>query len=60
MHPGPVNRGVEIDSDIADCERSLILRQVTNGMAVRMAALYLVTGNDPNTLEERLKQFGVQ
>ena len=44
MHPGPVNRGVEIDSDIADCARSLILEQVTNGLAVRMAVLFLING----------------
>src|SRR6266403_6218745 len=42
MHPGPINRGVEIDSEIADCERSLILEQVTNGLAVRMAVLFLL------------------
>jgi aspartate carbamoyltransferase catalytic subunit len=44
MHPGPINRGVEIDSDIADSERSLILDQVTNGLAVRMAVLFLING----------------
>ena len=44
MHPGPINRGVEIDSEIADCGRSLILQQVTNGLAVRMAVLFLVNG----------------
>jgi aspartate carbamoyltransferase catalytic subunit len=44
MHPGPVNRGVEIDSEIADCKRSLILEQVTNGLAVRMAVLFLLNG----------------
>jgi len=44
MHPGPVNRGVEIDSEIADSGRSLILEQVTNGIAVRMAVLFLVNG----------------
>jgi aspartate carbamoyltransferase catalytic subunit len=44
MHPGPINRGVEIDSEIADCDRSLILEQVTNGLAVRMAVLFLVNG----------------
>jgi aspartate carbamoyltransferase catalytic subunit len=44
MHPGPINRGVEIDSDIADCSRSVILEQVTNGLAVRMAVLFLVNG----------------
>ena len=47
MHPGPVNRGVEIDSDVADCPRSVILEQVTNGLAVRMAALYLCSGGQP-------------
>ena len=44
MHPGPVNRGVEIDSDIADGERAVILDQVTNGLAVRMAVLFLING----------------
>ncbi|HEX5398321.1 MAG TPA: aspartate carbamoyltransferase catalytic subunit [Verrucomicrobiae bacterium] len=44
MHPGPINRGVEIDSDIADCDRSLVLDQVTNGLAVRMAVLFLLNG----------------
>ncbi len=44
MHPGPINRGVEIDSEIADCSRSVILEQVTNGLAVRMAVLFLVNG----------------
>ena len=44
MHPGPINRGVEIDSEIADCGRSVILEQVTNGLAVRMAVLFLING----------------
>lgn len=44
MHPGPVNRGVEMESDVADHERSIILSQVTNGVAVRMAILYLLSG----------------
>lgn len=44
MHPGPVNRGVEIDSDLADGVQSVILEQVTNGLAVRMAVLYLCGG----------------
>jgi aspartate carbamoyltransferase catalytic subunit len=44
MHPGPINRGVEIDSEIADSARSLILDQVTNGLAVRMAVLFLING----------------
>ncbi len=43
MHPGPINRGVEITSEVADCPNSCILQQVTNGLAVRMAVLYLVT-----------------
>ena len=43
MHPGPINRGVEIDSDVADGSQSVILDQVTNGLAVRMAVLYLCT-----------------
>ncbi|MEW6302817.1 MAG: aspartate carbamoyltransferase catalytic subunit [Verrucomicrobiota bacterium] len=46
MHPGPINRGVEIDSEIADCGRSVILEQVTNGLAVRMAVLFLVNGGE--------------
>jgi len=44
MHPGPINRGVEIDSDIADGHQSVILQQVTNGIAVRMAVLYSCAG----------------
>ena len=44
MHPGPINRGVEISSEIADCANSVILEQVANGMAVRMAVLYLLSG----------------
>jgi len=44
LHPGPINRGVEIASDVADAEPSRILDQVTNGVAVRMAVLYLLTG----------------
>jgi aspartate carbamoyltransferase catalytic subunit len=44
MHPGPINRGVEIDSSVADGPQSVILEQVTNGLAVRMAGLFLVNG----------------
>jgi len=44
MHPGPINRGVELDSDIADSKQSIILQQVENGVAVRMAVLYLLAG----------------
>ena len=47
MHPGPINRGVEIDSELADGKRSVILAQVTNGIAVRMAVLYLCSGGQP-------------
>jgi aspartate carbamoyltransferase catalytic subunit len=46
MHPGPINRGIEIAPDIADGFQSLILKQVTNGVAVRMALLYLLAGGD--------------
>jgi aspartate carbamoyltransferase catalytic subunit len=48
MHPGPMNRGVEIDSDVADGPHSLILPQVTNGVAIRMAVLYLLGGGSPD------------
>ncbi|SHO65329.1 MULTISPECIES: aspartate carbamoyltransferase catalytic subunit [Algoriphagus] len=44
MHPGPINRGVELSSDVADSEHSIILEQVQNGVAVRMAVLYLLAG----------------
>ena len=44
LHPGPMNRGVEIDSDVADGPHSVILGQVTNGVAIRMAVLYLLAG----------------
>ena len=50
MHPGPINRGVEIDSELADGERSVILEQVTNGIAVRMAVLYLCAGGQPENV----------
>ncbi len=46
MHPGPINRGVEIDGDVADGSYSVILEQVTNGLAVRMAVLYLLLGGN--------------
>ena len=44
MHPGPINRGIEITSDVADSKQSVILQQVENGVAVRMAVLYLLAG----------------
>lgn len=51
LHPGPMNRGVEIDSDVADGPHSVILQQVTNGVAVRMAVLYLLAGGIPEGAE---------
>lgn len=51
LHPGPMNRGVEIDSDVADGPHSVILNQVTNGVAVRMAVLYLLAGGAPDKAE---------
>ena len=47
MHPGPINRGVELDSDVADGPYSIILNQVENGVAVRMAVLYLLSPTAP-------------
>ena len=44
MHPGPMNRGIEIDSDVADLPRAVIEEQVTNGIAIRMSLLYLLLG----------------
>jgi len=49
LHPGPMNRGIEIASDVADSSRSLILDQVKYGVAVRMAVLYLATGGQPTS-----------
>jgi len=51
LHPGPMNRGVEIDSDVADGPHAVILEQVTNGVAVRMAVLYLLAGGKPESAE---------
>lgn len=50
MHPGPINRGVELTSDVADSEHSIILDQVQNGVAVRMAVLYLLAGKKEDAL----------
>ena len=57
LHPGPMNRGVEIDSDVADGPQSVILDQVTNGVAIRMAVLYLLAGGRPE-LAEKAKKGG--
>jgi aspartate carbamoyltransferase catalytic subunit len=51
LHPGPMNRGVEIDSRVADGPHSVILHQVTNGVAIRMAVLYLLAGGRPEMAE---------
>jgi aspartate carbamoyltransferase catalytic subunit len=56
MHPGPMNRGVEIAQDVADGERSVILEQVTNGLAVRMAVLYLLSGGEAQKGEEETEE----
>ena len=47
MHPGPINRGVEISSDVADSKNSIILDQVENGVAIRMAIIYLLAQKKP-------------
>ena len=54
MHPGPMNRGVEIESDVADLPNSVIEEQVTNGIAIRMALLYLLLGGARATLEDHV------
>jgi len=56
LHPGPMNRGVEIDSHVADGPHSVILQQVTNGVAVRMAVLYLLAGGRPERAEAAKKE----
>ena len=58
LHPGPMNRGVEIDSDVADGPHSVILNQVTNGVAVRMAVLYLLSGGRPELAEAAKRGAG--
>ncbi|HEY4219612.1 MAG TPA: aspartate carbamoyltransferase catalytic subunit [Gemmatimonadaceae bacterium] len=59
LHPGPMNRGVEIDSDVADGPFSVILDQVTNGVAIRMAVLYLLSGGKPELAEAAKRGGGV-
>jgi aspartate carbamoyltransferase catalytic subunit len=58
MHPGPMNRGVEIESSVADGPHSVILDQVTNGVAVRMAVLYLLAGGRPELADRALRSAG--
>ena len=60
MHPGPLNRGVEIDNEVADGDRSVILEQVTNGLAVRMAVLYLANNSQVGEQAEESKQEAVK
>ena len=57
MHPGPINRGVEIDSELADSQQSVILQQVTNGIAVRMAVLYLCMNARDTIYQDFLSQL---
>jgi len=60
MHPGPMNRGVEIDSRVADGPHSVILDQVTNGVAVRMAVLYLLAGGRPELADAAKRPGGTE
>ncbi|HKI29178.1 MAG TPA: hypothetical protein VKB32_07125, partial [Actinomycetota bacterium] len=53
MHPGPMNRGVEIDSDVADLPRAAIEEQVTNGIAVRMSLLFILLGGSGSQEDEQ-------
>ena len=53
MHPGPMVRGMEITADVADSDRSVIVEQVTNGVAVRMAVLYLLLGGSEPAVGDR-------
>ena len=58
MHPGPMIRGMEITADVADSDRSVIVEQVTNGVAVRMAVLYLLLGGSEPALSSDLASTG--
>jgi aspartate carbamoyltransferase catalytic subunit len=58
MHPGPMNRGMEITADVADSGRSVIVEQVTNGVAVRMAVLYLLLGGAQEAVQEAGQETG--
>ena len=55
MHPGPINRGVEITSDVADSDQSIILEQVENGVAIRMAVIYLLA----EKIKEKLDMYWI-
>jgi aspartate carbamoyltransferase catalytic subunit len=54
MHPGPINRGIEIDSHVADGSRSVILQQVSHGIAVRMAVMAMIMGTLPESVPEEV------
>src|SRR5262245_54294054 len=58
LHPGPMNRGMEITADVADAARSLIVEQVTNGVAIRMAVLYLLLSGAPMPPPSAIGEFG--
>ena len=58
LHPGPINRGVELSPEVADGPRSVILDQVQNGVAVRMAILYLLAGGDRRRGREGVRRGG--
>jgi aspartate carbamoyltransferase catalytic subunit len=58
MHPGPMNRGMEITADVADSVRSVIVEQVTNGVAVRMAVLYLLLGGAQDSVQQSGQETG--
>lgn len=60
MHPGPINRGVEIESEVADGPQSVILDQVTNGIAIRMAVMSMVMGGQIEEQQEKLKQQQIE
>ena len=59
MHPGPMNRGIEIAAEVADSPRSTIVEQVANGVSVRMAVLYLLLGGAMTELPSRPATAGV-
>ena len=60
MHPGPINRGVEIDSNVADGPRSVILDQVSYGIAVRMAVMTMTLGREPEPETSMKDDHGVR
>ena len=57
MHPGPINRGIEIDSHVADGPQSVILQQVSHGIAVRMAVMAMAMGTQANLNQETINEY---